>query len=360
MAGVGALRLQLLLDDSSIIGVEVTSTRPQVYQLLHGKTPENVIKLVPALFSLCGMAQTAVAEAAIAAASNKAFVRRSALEFSIACEAIQEHCWRLLLDWPKALGLTQLQVDFIRWHGMLREIGVAQGELVTLKHEIESFWLGMPAKEWLQISELSDLEHWWSNAHSPAGKLFAMLAKIEIEEESVKSLEVPLLPDWTALQAQSSCASMLNAEFVARPTWKVAPAETGALAYYTEASMLHHAMQSRQSRVLARVLARVYDMLQMLSGNFVGRLDYVGSHGTGFAIAKTARGILMHKVLINADLVQDYWVVAPTEWNFHPAGSLTAGLIGKKGDVKQLLQTVKRHVLSLDPCVEYELEVVYA
>ena len=124
--------------------------------------------------------------------------------------------------------------------------------------------------------------------------------------------------------------------------------------------MLHHAMQSRQSRVLARVLARVYDMLQMLSGNFVGRLDYVGSHGTGFAIAKTARGILMHKVLINADLVQDYWVVAPTEWNFHPAGSLTAGLIGKKGDVKQLLQTVKRHVLSLDPCVEYELEVVYA
>jgi hypothetical protein len=282
------------------------------------------------------------------------------LERAVVCEAIQEHCWRLFLDWPKALGLVQLSGDFVQLHTMLRRIAVGQGDLNALKHEIESLWLGMPIVDWLNMESFSDLQHWWKTTNSSAASLFAILDALEVNsiyEPSEKMSEVPLLPDWSAIDALASCKGLMNNNFAATPTWKAAPAETGALAYHATASMLHHTLQARSSRVLARVLAKVYDMLQMVSGNFTGRLDYASSHqGVGLAVVKTARGVLMHHVHIFSETVHDYLVIAPTEWNFHPAGTLTAGLIGLKGDATYLMQMTERQVLSLDPCVGYDLK----
>jgi len=361
LTDVGVLRLHLLHDNRSIVGIKVKSTRPQVCQLLKGKTPESVVQLVPALFSLCGRAQGAAAEAVVAAACSTDLTGKLTLERAVACEAIQEHCWRLLLDWPKALGLAQLQVDFVRWHAMLRGIAGGQGNLNALKHEVESLWLGMPIVDWLEMENFSDLQQWWKTSNSSAASLFATLDVLDVDSIyglSEKLPDVPLLPDWSAIDALASCVGKLNTNFAANPTWNAVPAETGALAYHATASMLRHTLQERPSRVLARVLAKVYDMLQMVNGNFTGRLDYASSQqGAGLAIVKTARGVLMHHVRITAGLVQDYLVVAPTEWNFHPTGTLAAGLIGRQGDTRQLAQAAERQVLSLDPCVGYELEV---
>lgn len=361
MADGGGLRLHVLHDGRSIVDVEVESTRPQVFRLLKGKTPEHVIQLAPALFSLCGRAQAAAAEAAVAAARNAGLTRRLALERAVACEAMQEHWWRLLLDWPKVLGLAQLQGDFVRWHGMLRKIAAGQGDMAALKGEIEALWLGMPAVEWLEMENWGDLQRWWQTSASPAASLFAALDVDAMDAQPAKPVDVPLLPNWTAAEAFASCAGKLNADFAACPAWNAAPAETGALAYHAAVPMLRQAMRERPSRVLARVLARAYDTLQMMSGNLAGRLDYAGSQpGAGLAIVRTARGVLLHHVCIVEDLVQDYLVVAPTEWNFHPAGVLAAGLVGLQGDAGQLAQAAERQVLSLDPCVGYEVEMSHA
>lgn len=361
MTDIGVLRIHLLHNNRSIVGVEVKSTRPQVCQLFKGKAPASVVQLVPALFSLCGSAQGTAAEAAVAAACNVDLTRKLTLERAVACEVMQEHCWRLLLDWPKALGLAQLQGDFVRWHAMLRGIAAGNGEMAALKCEIESIWLGMPATDWLEMENLSDLQQWWRTSNSSAASLFATLDAFDGDStygRSEKLTDVSLLPEWSAAEALASCAGKLNADFAVSPTWSAAPAETGALAYHAAVPMLRHTLHECPSRVLARVLAKVYDMLQMVNGNLTGRLDYASSQqGAGLAIVKTARGILMHHVHIVADLVQDYLVVAPTEWNFHPAGTLAAGLVGLKGDARQLAQVAERQILSLDPCVRYELEL---
>ena len=360
------LHSQHLRGSGSIVGLRVKSTRPQVSQLLKGKTSQTVVELVPALFSLCGRAQGAAAEAAVAAACNMDFARHLTLERAVACEAAQEHGWRLLLDWPKVLGLAPLQADFVRWHGRLREIAVGQGDSNILQHEVESFWLGMPVADWLAMTSLSDLQRWWNTSNSAAASLFARLDTLDMAStyDSLKKLpDIRLLPDWSAQQALVSCAGKLNADFSASPTWNAVPAETGALAYHAAVPMLRNTLHERPSRVLARVLAKAYDMLQILNGNFTGRLDYTaspqstGQQGTGLAIVKTARGVLIHHVHIVADMVQDYLVVAPTEWNFHPAGALATGLLGLQGDAGQLTQAAERQVLSLDPCVGYQLEL---
>ena len=47
----------------------------------------------------------------------------------------------------------------------------------------------------------------------------------------------------------------------------------------------------------------------------------------GRALVETARGLLMHEIVLDGDTVAEYFIVAPTEWNFHPQGPL-AGWLG--------------------------------
>ena len=53
--------------------------------------------------------------------------------------------------------------------------------------------------------------------------------------------------------------------------------------------------------------------------------------------------------------------MSPKEWNFHPQGALANDLSGLMEDnVEQLREMAGHYVLSLDPCVEYEIEVADA
>jgi Ni,Fe-hydrogenase I large subunit len=77
----------------------------------------------------------------------------------------------------------------------------------------------------------------------------------------------------------------------------------------------------------------------------------------GRALVETARGLLMHEVVLDGEFVADYLIVAPTEWNFHPQGVLHNRLLGADArDRNALHQQVARLVTTLDPCVPWELQ----
>jgi len=89
------------------------------------------------------------------------------------------------------------------------------------------------------------------------------------------------------------------------------------------------------------------------------------AEGAGMALVRTARGALMHYVRIDhaggAEKVAEYLTIAPTEWNFHPQGTLVSGLTGvRAADEEQLMEIARNWVLSLDPCVGYRIEVCHA
>lgn len=360
MTDTGKLLLSIAHNGGEITGVEMISTRPQASQLLKNKTPEQAVQLSRSLFGLCGKAQGTAAEAAVAAARGVNLIGQAVLERAVAYEALQEHCWRLLLDWPKMLGLPQQQTEFIRWHASLRHIEqenttAQQQHLLALKHEIETLWLGMTTQEWLKIQHWQDLTHWWETNNSPAAQLFAALAAVDTQTtQSATSL----LPNRTAAEMLAAGALEFDADFAARPVCNKLPAETGALAYHADVPLLLQVLQRSSSRLLARVLARLHDAVQILNANFSGRFTYASSKpGSGLSMVNTARGVLMHLVCINAEQVQDYLIVAPTEWNFHPAGTLVTSLLGVRGDVQQMLKRAEMQVLTLDPCIGYEIKV---
>lgn len=308
------------------------------------------------LFNVCGNAQGAAAAAAIAAAQGLALPESAGLEGSIASEAMQEHLWRLLLDWPKALGLSQVQTDFVRWHGLLRSVSVGKGDMDVLRAEIEDRWLGCSAEDW-KTRSLDELQSWWQVSESPAAQLLAALDEMDVPagSESV----VALLPNWTAAQVVEACGDCLDADFAAQPRLEECTAETGVLGYHAQTPLLQAMMRERPNRLMARVLARVLDVLHIAAEGYHERLGSLQvSNGVGLAKVRTARGMLLHHVRLGAGKVEDYLIVAPTEWNFHQQGAIAAGLQGMAVSSRdRLVKLVGLHVLSLDPCVEFEIEI---
>ena len=73
------------------------------------------------------------------------------------------------------------------------------------------------------------------------------------------------------------------------------------------------------------------------------------SHGQALAWCEMARGLLLHWVQLDADgAVQDYRVLAPTEWNFHPQGALAQALTSLPAADTAVARTL---AAAFDPCV---------
>ncbi|HCI12573.1 MAG TPA: hypothetical protein DFK12_01055 [Gallionellaceae bacterium] len=347
----GKLSLVVTWDGASVGAVAVRSTRPQASVLLKGKTPAQVMQLVPLLFSVCGHAQGAAAEAALRAARQIEPGDAIASERKIRCEVLQEHLWRMLLDWPKVLGLPQHEKLFVMWHGMLREIAAGNMDMAGLRREFERDWLGMSLPDW---SELADVRAWWRESKSPAAQLLAELD----EQASCMRTTSGLLPAWTAEQALIACAGRWSASFAAAPDYRGGAAETGARSYHAD----HPMLCGKYSTVSMRLLARLIDTVELLDGSGESRLDALGpAAGEGIAVVRTARGLLMHHVQLEAERVTDYAIVAPTEWNFHPGGTFVQDMIGlEERDEASLRRRAHIAALSLDPCVAFEIEVRHA
>ncbi len=329
-------------------------------QLLKRKTPDQVLQIVPLLFSVCGCAQGGAAKAAIQAAQQAELSALTTMERTIVCEAVQEHLWRLMIDWPKLMSSAKQEQRFVRWHGMLRDIAHGKMGMDVLLHEFEHDWLGMSATEWRARDSYQALQAWWREADSPAARLLAKLDEQEHGRDGVS--EIRLLPAWTAADALHACLGRWDAAFSARPEWQGMAAETGVWTYFSDMLMLRDVWQHSRSKALTRLLARISDTVEMASGNAAPRLDVaIPAAGTGIAVVRTARGLLMHQVCMVAGRVSDYVIVAPTEWNFHPAGAFAQGLLGlHEGDAERLERRASIEALSLDPCVPYQIEVRHA
>ena len=367
MVDVGKLNVRIEWDGAVVRNATVSSTRPLAYWLLAGRPAERVVQLVPMLFSVCGKAQQAAASAAVCAAQGRDLPQAAAFERCVVCEAMQEHLWRLLLDWPDALGLPQQRQQFVRWHAALGEIAAGQGSAKNLLGELHRVLLGVDDAEWRHVDTHARLGAWWNAGH---GLLASLLAALDHRESRLdyagEAAACDWLPEWCAAEAMQVFAGRLGHEFAARPEHDGRPMETGMLAHGRHIPLLQDVLRRRPARLLARLIARLLDLLDSAEAlareKAGGRVQGVaGGDGVGLSLVRTARGMLLHRVRIEAGQVADYLIVAPTEWNFHPQGALASGLIGlREGDEQRLVETAGCQVLSLDPCVEYGIEVVHA
>jgi hypothetical protein len=348
--------------------VHLRSTRPQLAQQLFAeRTPGQVAHLAGLMFSLCGKAQRIAAEAACEAAAGQRpdAATQRAREIAVLQELAQEHAWRLLIDWPKQAGATSgLAPDLASVQRLRQAAGDPQRFAATLDELLQTVLLGEPVATWL-ARDLAGFDAWRQAATTPTARLYAGLGHIDL---GISDTE--LLPTLKALDEDSARALARNTletpAFCGLPLWRDAPAETGALVRLYKQAPLADWIARRGRGAGARLLARLLELVSVpthlaelgRAGIPAGELVHAWAlaDNIGLAGVETSRGLLLHVVRLQDGKVDQYRIVAPTEWNFHPAGPLVRALGGLTAG-EGLERQARLVAQSLDPCVEYGIEV---
>ena len=235
---------------------------------------------------------------------------------AIAAEAAREHLWRWLLDLPPLLGDSPLKEEFTAALGC-----IASDQRASLATLLDDPRLARFA------ARLDDLD-------------------------AVPDAMATLLP---AMDAAASLRHWprLDAGFCRQPNWRGGAAETGA--YARRGGGPGHAFALRWLARLAELRDWAQGVAKVGAGGTASAVPV--APGIGRALVETARGLLMHEIVLDGDTVAEYFIVAPTEWNFHPQGPLAGWLGGAEGKDREALRArVALAVATLDPCVRWELD----
>jgi hypothetical protein len=369
MSSAGSLRIVVRLDGGRCLTARVENTRPRAASVLVGRHVDEVQRMVPVLFSLCGRAQGIAARAAVAAARGEAYVPSIEDERAVSCEAAQEHLWRLLLDWPTRYGRLPQRMRFAQLHHRLAQVKDASAAF-----DVGGVLLDLVAKEllsgfFLSMREPANLAEFVS-ATRYGGFVGETLADlIEAGRWAPEGDKVaPLMPPHTAQEwAQMFGGTLPAPEFERAPVWTGDASadiyETGALARQFR-SPLVAALLGYGHRIAARVFAQVVDLSDdasrlrhPLPSDMRPCVDAAGlGEGGGLACVETSRGALLHALRLDGDIVTDYHIIAPTEWNFAPGGAFMQEATGWEAEnTAAALARLDWLALSLDPCVAFEI-----
>ena len=373
--------------EGRVENLAVELRRPTVTRLFIGQLPDAVVKTVPYLYTLCAEAQRTAAQCAVAAARGESPL--PADDRALWLELLHENLWRLLLDWPSALGLAKEKDAFIEWRAERqgdKGLAVTQRVLAnTLRPLSEKClerlgcvrsnrrdcvcWHGMVAKargagNGCSIPEPSNASdrpcQQTRRASAWRGALPRYRSLVQITARRERRLALP--PRETLAQPVAYCEhTLMHRSSAAMPVTGF-DAE-GWLAFWRgEAD--HRPAIVGPSCVAAAYRARLADVERAVAA-LAERAPYpivhAGGQGWGVGQVLTARGVLTHAIHVVEGLVANYRVQAPTDGFFANAAPLAALLVERTfADAEAARQGIEQAILALDPCLPYELVVCLA
>jgi len=357
----GELIVRLGLKANRVHSVNIASSREALPErMTRGRPAEEVARTLPLLFSICARAQAAAACGALDAARgrtpNSATQRQRVAD--VRGEAIVELLSRLLIDWPRVMGVAPDVSSVARARQALPEQALATW------HEIARERIyGVAPADWMASASLDALDRWTAAAETLSARLFGRLQReaADLGRSDIRTMPAATLEALLPLLARLADIPT----FSKSPDWLGSPVETGALARYAEHTLVAAYLERHGNTVAARTLARLLELAALLSVDDDASLPTVRQHavapGAGIGLAETARGLLLHHAEVSNGRVEHYRIVAPTEWNFHPDGALARGLLQRPVDGPETARR-EAHLLvqALDPCVACRVEVTNA
>lgn len=360
----------------SIEGDRPVMGRGTLGRLLRGQHGEVVERTLGQLFTLCSHAHRRTARLAL----NAANTRQQALAPNgppvfLWLETARDHLRSMALDWPRRQPGVSIKPDQLAWlrgcplsmsHTAHPSTEAQAWEALTqLRCWIESHLLGQPVGSWLIHHRESAALAQWCRSHAPdlppAQALHTWHGLAHALAPATCSLDLlnaDPAQQTTALQALAHAVAS-DDHFAQHPTWRGQCAETGPWTRLRHRNKTATTAQTAWTRLTARwtELMEIAAIKPHAPGQHTKSLLSSGALrvGEGQAIAwcEMARGLLLHWVQLDAlGRVADYWVLAPTEWNFHPQGVLAQALTALAPQ-----DTVSAWVLAaaFDACVECQV-----
>ncbi len=323
-------------------GYRLAQSRPPVGPVLASLSLEQALDQVTLLLPICGEAQSIAARRAVDAARGRAREFSDEIDAMLLREQLQSALWRLVVDWPGLIDEPQ--------------------NLEALRHALRS---RDPSELRLRVREqLDGLERVNSSA-----EVMAWLERGACTAARVTSRALALdaqSPDWTepeTLAPRSVVERSRAPGFWPEDDTPLKPpaGEIGARA------MSRHPLAGEAElpggQMTGRMLAQALDTAFLLTADpasaVIGdevRGDHDPEPGEGIGWAMTARGPLLHRVILNAadaDKAQRWDVLAPTDWHFGPQGPVAQAVAALNGTMD--VEWVRFFVAGFDPCAAWSV-----
>lgn len=379
MTPAGEIQIVLTHRAGQVEAVNIVSTRPEAARVLVGKTPEQVLSMVPLLFSLCGNAQAYVALLACRAVLQMPAEPETdaARECLLQLETVREHAWRILLDWPILLGQpadkialaallkldrqfrsclfkdgeafkldSQLQIDAPRLQSLLAELAGLIDQAI--------FAGGLSG--FLAASNEAQLRDWLADNVAMSAELLSSL--YQRDWQALGASDVACLPTLDQAELHRQLQEKDLSAFCRAPRWQGRCCESTPLSRQQAQPLIAELLSRYGNGLLVRFAAVLLEVAAVPQGLTPSSVTMPASaaEGIGLAQVQAARGLLIHRLALRQGRVYDYRIVAPTEWNFHPDGVLAQGLKSLRvADADGLRQQAEWLINAVDPCVQYRL-----
>ncbi|MDD5028198.1 MAG: nickel-dependent hydrogenase large subunit [Rhodoferax sp.] len=342
-------------------------------QLLAGQRPEQAIRTLGSVFTLCAHAHQRSARQALAAAQSSLTGATSSTappvqaSVLLLLETARDHLRSITLDWPQRLGLALNGAEQLAWlNGCplplvtptpVTDQALAWQQLAQLNDWLARRVLLQASADWLAQLQAPGALAAWCQAHAsrllPARCLADGLQHAAPLTTSVPALHL-LDPD-PGVQGQRLLdlvqQMQRDPDFCQYPNWRGQCAENGPW------TRLRHRAEAATLTLEYRISSRWLELIELSQATpttshtpaLLSSGVLVTGAGQALAWCEMARGLLLHWAHCNPDgSVRDYQVIAPTEWNFHPQGRLAKALAALSPTDTAMAQ---RLAAAFDPCV---------
>jgi hypothetical protein len=334
-------------------------------RLTEGRRAGLLPELIGSIFTLCASAQRSTTRRAVAAALglHDEATRHRTEGQHVALATAREHLQRFALDLPRLVPRDGVAVD-ATWlrdapvHGLpasIPDAAAQQAVAEALPGWLERRLFGIAPEAWLQRWRASPapwLAEWSSGRAHPLARWLAAV-RPEAEALRLPCRALGVLHEGPAGLQSIAAALRADTDFAEHPLWHGAPAETGP---WTRQALGPEPPAADTAWL--RLGARLADLAAIAGGQALACDALSLGPGEGIACTEMSRGLLMHWVRLeegsrSADTarVAMFRVLAPTEWNFHPQGSLGRALAAGQLDT----EGARLAALSLDPCIRFDV-----
>ncbi len=379
---------RVMIDLPSTAGapVRVEFARPgDICAVLRGRTADEALALIPAVYSVCATAQAHAAVMALEQASGVAVSPRTqhARKGLTGMETLREHLLRIALDWPGFIDepargadvrsamalvprLTQALFDCPSAFSLGREARPDRIEAQNIIKKAEDLLVAEvfaePLEDWLRRAAAGELAAWADQGATVAARLIANVMQrtsVRSREGLPLALSPPLadeIKEWLREQDQSRLPLTNAAQLIPETT------------LYSRRLSDPAVSALNGSELQARLIARLVELARLpgeLRGMIAEEDDRVGpplqSDGFGWSAIEAARGLLIHAAQLRDGPIVDYRVLPPTRWNFDAEGVAKRCLskldFTRGDDDAALLRQANLIVNAIDPCVGHEVRV---
>lgn len=388
MIGIeGQININVLRNVNARTRVDITSSRPVLAaKVLIGKTSNQALDIIPLLFSVCGIAQSRAAFSALQTYQSTPVNDNceQARDLLVLAENAKEHLLRVFLDWPKLFqyNISTQKLPYISQ--LTKQFKMAlfkQGDAFSLQNqctsdyavtralidELENYLseevFAMPLEQWLAIKDIDELHHWAMNTECLSALTLQLICEQGWTTQGLTHcMPLPTLDhnDLITQLEKKNCES-----FIATPSWQGNCHETTSFSRQFQQPLIKNLYKEFNTGLITRWTARLIElalipsqMCALLKPDNKNKAKHSAQSILGVSQVEAARGRLIHRVEMENDIIRNYQILAPTEWNFHPKGIIAEGLanIQAKNDdeYKQLAHLM---INAVDPCVAYQLRV---